>query len=522
MAMAAVVGVCAAAGAQHDAWRNTVRTLAKGRPAKAGRAIERGVASGDPEWRYVAALAACIEKDANAALAHARAAVEAGLPLERIQAGPRDALAPLYRLPAYRRWAQERGAVLLHGPLLGCVTDTSARFWGRTARAATVTVAVRPAGDDAPPEPLTASATTAAEADYTGVVSVEGLRPDTPYTYRLRIDDKPVGEAAAFRTYPRRGAAGQFLVGFGGGAGYVPEHERMWNLVAERAPLAFLMLGDNVYIDDPEHPLTQRYCYYRRQSRPEWRRFAAGSSVYAVYDDHDFGTNDCVPGPRVDDPAWKRPVWEVFRQNWNNPSYGGGAARPGCWHDVHIGDVHFILLDGRYYRDLKGGSMLGAAQKAWLIKTLKGSRGTFKVLASPVPWSRGVKPGSRDTWDGFPEEREEIFSVIEKNRIEGVLLISADRHRSDIRVIRRPNGYDLREFESSRLTNRHTHGVVKTPGLIYGYNKTCSVAMMAFDTTADDPTVEFRIVDIEGTVQYCMALRRSALGFDAAGAEADR
>ena len=122
--------------------------------------------------------------------------------------------------------------------------------------------------------------------------------------------------------------------------------------------------------------------------------------------------------------------------------------------------------------------MLGAVQKAWLKETLKASRGTFKVLASPVPWTENIKPGSHDPWDGFTAEREEIFTFLEKHAIEGVFLIAADRHRTDLRVTRRPAGYDLYEFESSRLTNRHTHAVVKTPGLIWGYNKTFSFAVM--------------------------------------------
>ena len=157
--------------------------------------------------------------------------------------------------------------------------------------------------------------------------------------------------------------------------------------------------------------------------------------------------------------------------------------------------------------------MLGPVQKAWLLETLKNSKGTFKVLASPVPWSEGIKPGSKDPWDGFPEEREEIFSFIESNRIEGVFLISADRHRTDLRKTERPGGYDLFEFESSRLTNRHTHGVVKTPGLIWGYNKTCSFARMRFDTKGDSPSVTFECVSIDGDVIHSYTLQASELRY---------
>jgi alkaline phosphatase D len=288
----------------------------------------------------------------------------------------------------------------------------------------------------------------------------------------------------------------------------------MWDTIRERSPHALLMLGDNVYIDDPTQPWTQHYCYYRRQSRPEWRQLTARTAVYAIYDDHDFGTDDCIPGAEVDEPPWKREVWRRFQQNWVNPAYGGGEAQPGCWFDFSIGDVHFIMLDGRYYRSRSGTpSMLGPAQKAWLLETLKNSRGTFKVLASPVPWSEGVKPGSKDPWDGFPEEREEIFQFIEQQRIEGVVLIAADRHRSDLRITRRENGYDLYEFESSRLTNRHTHSVVQTPGLVFGYSKTCSVGMMHFDTTQGDPEVRCEIVDIDGRSVHSTTIRCSQLRF---------
>ncbi|MCG8653576.1 MAG: alkaline phosphatase D family protein, partial [Pirellulales bacterium] len=248
-----------------------------------------------------------------------------------------------------------------------------------------------------------------------------------------------------------------------------------------------------------------------RQSRPEWKRLTARTPMFSIWDDHDFGTNDCVPGPEIESPPWKRQVWNIFRQNWVNPGYGGGEEQPGCWYDFFIGDVHFIMLDGRYYRDLKGGTMLGPVQKRWLLKTLSQSRGTFKVIASPVPFTAGIKKGSRDPWDGFPEEREAIFSHLEREGIEGVFLIAADRHRTDLRLTRRPQGYDLYELESSRLTNHHTHPVVKTEGLLWGYNQTCSFALMSFDTTAQDPQVTFQCISIDGQQQESFVLKRSQL-----------
>ena len=60
----------------------------------------------------------------------------------------------------------------------------------------------------------------------------------------------------------------KFTIAFGGGSGYVPANERVWNTIGALDPRAVLLLGDNVYIDDPETPEMQLFHYYRRQGDP--------------------------------------------------------------------------------------------------------------------------------------------------------------------------------------------------------------------------------------------------------------
>lgn len=507
--------------AQHDPGRDSVRLLAKGNVEEALKVAAKPPGRmnspiDEAEFEFIKLMVSCHQGDGAKAFAHAQQALEKGLPIDRLLAGPRQLLKPLYDAP-HSPWFAKRQPVLLHGPLLGSVTDGSAVFWVRTWKESEVQVKVKPTGGKKGQlVEIVADAKTSAERDHTAVIHVKGLGADSAYSYEVIVDGKASGKTDEFRTFPESGSPSSFRIAFGGGAGYTPENERMWTTIAKRDPLSLLLLGDNVYIDDPEHQLTNDYCYYRRQSQPEWRRLVASTSVSAIYDDHDFGINDCVPGPKIDEPAWKLPVWKTFTHNWNNPSYGGGAAQPGCWHDFMIGQVHFIMLDCRFYRDLKGGSMLGPVQKAWLLERLRASPGVFKVLVSSVPWSPGVKPGSKDTWDGFADEREEIFSFIEKQKIDGVLLMAADRHRTDYRKIPRPNGYDLYEVMSSRLTNVHTHGLVKnTKGseFIMGYNEKCSYGLMEFDTTADDPQVTYTIVNIDDEEVGKNSLKLSNLSF---------
>jgi alkaline phosphatase D len=167
------------------------------------------------------------------------------------------------------------------------------------------------------------------------------------------------------------------------------------------------------------------------------------------------------------------------------------------------------MLDGRYYRHRPGQTMLGPVQKKWLKSTVKASKATFKVLCSPVPWDYRTKGKSKDTWNGFQEERTELFDFLAENEIGGVLLMSADRHRSDAWKIERPNGYALYEFNSSRLTNNHVHSTMAAA--IFSYNKKQSFGLVEFDTTLADPTVSYTVVNIEGDKIHNLSLKRSGL-----------
>jgi alkaline phosphatase D len=465
----------------------------------------------DLESMYGLAVAYAQKQEIDKAVAYVQKAVDAGLPFARFLAGPRDLLRPLTSSTEFKVLAKKYAVELLHGPMLGCVTESSAKFWVRTANEVPVEIVVRGAGTDDSFR-RQANGKTSSNRDFTAVLAVEDLKPGTLYEYEIRIDGNKKAGGGRFRTFGPSGRPAKFQVGFGGGAGFTPEHERMWNTIYSHNLPAFLLLGDNVYIDNPTRPAVQQYCYYRRQSRPEFRKFVASASIFAIWDDHDFTTDDAGGGPEIYTPEWKIPVWRTFTYNWNNPYYAGGEKQPGCWFDFSIGDVDFFMLDGRYYRDdpkSDNPSMLGQVQKKWLFEKLKSSKATFKVLASPVPWALGAKPGSLDPWQGYREEREQIFSFLETNKIDGVILISADRHRSDAWKIERENGYDLYEFESSKLTNIHTHKIM--PGAIFGYNKKCSFGLLTFDTTRSDPEVTYQIISIDNELIWEYSLKKSQL-----------
>jgi hypothetical protein len=111
------------AAAQHDPQRNATQGIAVADFAKVAKELAKAD-SDDPETHFVRMMLALKQDDTRSAVKWARAALGAGLPFARLVAGPRDLLAPLYETDAFKSWAAEHEELaLLHGPMLGSVTD---------------------------------------------------------------------------------------------------------------------------------------------------------------------------------------------------------------------------------------------------------------------------------------------------------------------------------------------------------------------------------------------------------------
>ena len=489
--------------------------LVEGRPLETARYCKELLAENpkDQESLFNLSVAQATLGHLDSALQTVKTAVAAGLPFSRYLAGPRDILKPLTDSREFNTYAADFAVELLHGPMLGRITPQSASFWVRTLHEVPVRV-IASLDKDLTAPVKSEIVVTNAEEDYTAVVTLSGLKADSRYYYNILVDDRPYfnSDYPSFATYPEQDESSEIQVSFGGGAGFYPPNERIWNVLAGYQLDALLLLGDNVYINMPEMPNgVIYYTYYRRQSQPDFRKMVATTPVYAIWDDHDAATDDVWLGPFREKPVWKMPLLKVFMENWINPYYGD-PEWPGCWFNFSIGQVEFFMLDGRFYRTnpySENPTMLGPVQKKWLLEKLKASRATFKVIASPVPWSLATKAEARDTWNGFKQERQQIFDFLAENRIDGVILLSADRHRSDAWRIDRKNGYSLYEFESSRLTNQHVHELM--PNALFGYNEKQSFGHLTFETKKDDPTITYQIISIDNEVIHSLELKLSEI-----------
>ena len=51
-------------------------------------------------------------------------------------------------------------------------------------------------------------------------------------------------------------------------------------------------------------------------------------------------------------------------------------------------------------------------------------------------------------------------------------------------------------------------------GAIFSYNELQSFGLVTFDTTADDPVVQYEVVSIDGDKPFTLEIKRSQLEFE--------
>ncbi len=398
------------------------------------------------------------------------------------------------------------------GPMLGCVTAQGVRVWLRTLRPAQVEVRVMVDGDEKTFGPVASTVT----SDLTAIVPVTGLEPNTRYTYRVLVDGQAITlpQHAVIVTAPKPTPSGQVRITFGScyhrwGLGHTDQTAQ----ILTRQPAAMLLIGDIAVQDRNNNLAMHRADYLLRDLHPAWQDLVAAVPVFATWDDHDYFDNDKAGVPRGYTEQDKIQVCDVFRQNWNNPSYGFNDQRRGIFMRTRVGPCDVIMVDHRYFRRNKPGSFLGEEQMEWLETQLLDCQGPFIILSCGTMWSDYVSRG-KDSWGKWdPAGRERIFSLIEKHRIGGVLLISGDRHGARGFRIPRPSGFAFYEFEAGSLGGRKgpptKHPDWKTQ--LYGIASQYAFGEFSINATLPDPEVTFRLIQDSGKVIYAITLKRSQL-----------
>ena len=399
--------------------------------------------------------------------------------------------------------AKQHGLVLMGGPLLGDLKSDGVTIWLRPVTTYGLTIRVMEAAQSRvqifkamPPK-----------AGVEQRIKITGLKSATRYSYEIVIGGG-VAAKGAFATAPKADDKSVFRVTFGTCFHKIGLHNpNLMREVLKRKPSAMMIYGD-IAVDDRNNEINMhRADYQLRDVSKAWRDLVANVPMYTSWDDHDYFDNDLSGIPKRFTAKDRDAVRDVWHQNWNNPP--ADADRKGIYFNTRIGPVEVIMLDTRSCRDgaRRGeyGAYLGEAQFDWLKQTLRESTAPFKVISSGTMWSDYISNG-KDSWGTWDKQaREELFTLIGKENIGGVLLVSGDRHGARGFKIPRETGYDLLEFEPATLG-----GVNGPPAMtksdkqaqLFGYGNTGLIAFgeFTFDTASEKPSVTFRLISETGEV----------------------
>lgn len=346
---------------------------------------------------------------------------------------------------------------LLAGPLVGSVTKNSARVWiayrGKGQNALIL-------GDTAEKKvyyPTNVSYITNSTGDVALTMDFTGLKPDHQYNIIISIDGWGANAKYSFRTQADTEVKDfNFLLGscalmmpgparmtFPGGASWI--FKRMKNKKSD----FMVWLGDDVYYFKKDYSSFDGMFNLNiriRKSFRKYRDFLASQPSYAIWDDHDYGPNDCGKEYILKDSSLK-----VFKGMWPN-TYPEGEQFKGNYFNFRYYDAEFFMTDDRFHRDVEQdstGSFLGETQLVWLKNKLMMSDASFKFIAIGSQVLNDNHFG--ESYAEYIKERNELLSFISDNNIKGVIFLTGDKHYSEVSK-RDWNGYPMHDFTCSPLT----------------------------------------------------------------------
>ena len=352
---------------------------------------------------------------------------------------------------------------LSHGPLLSSVTDSSAAIWVRTEVPGKVMFKVSEIDENKIQWKRNIYA--GENSDNTCIARISGLKPDSKYKYKISAGGSIYENyfSTTGRSFVNRRIRIVYGYGYQPREDEMPEGSSVFLKMKERKADAVFFLGDFPYTEKGSREQIRNGNKELREITG-FKELTAGTATYGIYDDHDFGPNDCDGLHEYADEAL-----EAFKEYWPNPSYGLENDK-GIYSSFIIGSVEFFLLDGRYAarQDEINPTMLGKIQFDWLCKSLSQSTARYKVLVSGTPFSRFKK----DCWAGtyYINERDRLFKYINDNKISGVIGISGDIHRNDIFKIPIGDNNYFYDFTAGSLARVHRSPPEQYPEeMIYSY-----------------------------------------------------
>jgi len=283
----------------------------------------------------------------------------------------------------------------------------------------------------------------------------------------------------------------------------------MWPFIQAQEPDLWIWLGDNIYGDSED--MTVMADKYRMQKFGEaYTAFREEVPIIGIWDDHDFGVND--GGKEYPKKEESKALMMDFL---DVPKDAEVRQRPGAYQSYLFGyedkQVKVILLDTRYFRDSlkratdgnrryvpnEEGDILGEAQWTWLEEQLSNSEAEIHIIGSSIQVLS--EEHGYEKWANLPKARQRLFDLLERTRPYRPILLSGDRHISELaRIDLEGLDYPLFELTSSGMT--HTWGSVGEEPNKYRQGNIIaklSYGLIKIDWSSPEPTIQLEVNGLE-------------------------
>ncbi len=269
-------------------------------------------------------------------------------------------------------------------------------------------------------------------------------------------------------------------------------------------PDFFVNTGDVLYYDHgPVIAVTAelaRYHWARMFSYPTLREFHSRVGSFFMKDDHDVLSDDSHPGGSSGDFTFADGL-RIFREQTapSEPPYR--VIRWGRHLEVW-------LLEGRDFRSTREQdrtqvpTILGAAQIAWLEKTLAASDATYRVVITPTPMVGPDRLNKDDNYanQGYVIEGTRIRSIL--SRYANLTVITGDRHWQ---YVSRDVVTGIEEWSVGAASDAHAGGWSETqPRPEHRFLRTKYGGFLSGEVTvtAGVPALTFRLHAVDGAVVF--------------------
>jgi alkaline phosphatase D len=349
-------------------------------------------------------------------------------------------------------------AKLLTGPMIGSTTSHSTKIWIAYHGKSDNIVALYDSFRREVKYPSHLNYLKDKHSRIVMTMDFTNLKSDTKYTILIKLGDAVVKEKYEVKTLSDEAIEDfSFIIGScflampnGLGKSFLPgRHRRILQPMIDAHADFNLWLGDNCYYLFGAWKSYERMFNRQLSMRTQNKLYAKYLSVrpnYAIWDDHDFGPNDCDGGFPLKDTALL-----VFTHFWANENWGLPNVK-GTFSSFSQYDATFFLTDDRYYRstrqDSAHGSILGDSQLIWLEQSLLSSKATFKFIVTGSEVLN--RQTEKECWiNNFPETTNALLEFIKQHKITGVIFLTGDRHLTHLIKDEQNGYYPLYDFTCS-------------------------------------------------------------------------